>query len=154
MAHPKLLRYYDTIMSVKLKKKRVTLPKIGDMFSPKKAPPRRSATLSSLHTVSLNSLTAKHLLEIFNNWIASLCPCIYFPKMTIFLFLFFTWQLDRSAREFELGLEYGPPVLNINGQSWIFEDGQWMIRKIWAPQPIAPSTSVTLNIKWLFCCLT
>ncbi|XP_075890797.1 protein chibby homolog 1-like [Nelusetta ayraudi] len=86
MAHPKLLRYYDTIMSVKLKKKRVTLPKIGDMFSPKKAPPRRSATLSSLHT------------------------------------------LDRSAREFELGLEYGPPVLNINGQSWIFEDGQWMIQ--------------------------
>lgn len=87
-AHPKLLRYYDTIMSVKLKRKPVTLPKIGNMFSPKKAPPRRSATLSSLHTVSLISLTAKHLLEIFNNWIVSLYPCIYFPKITTFCFCF------------------------------------------------------------------
>lgn len=123
VAHPKLLSYYDNIMSVKLKKKPVTLPKIGYKFSPKKAPPRRSATLSSLHTVSLISLTATHLLEIFNN------ICIYFPTFFLFFVFFFTWQLDRSMREIELGLEYGPPVLNINGQSWIFEDGQWMIRK-------------------------
>lgn len=36
------------------------------------------------------------------------------------------FQLDRSTREVELGLEYGPPVMNIGGQSWKFEDGQWL----------------------------
>lgn len=36
------------------------------------------------------------------------------------------FQLDRSTREVELGLEYGPPVMNIGGQSWKFEDGQWI----------------------------
>lgn len=47
----------------------------------------------------------------------------------VFFVLLFDWQLDRSAREYELGLECGPPVLSINGQTWIFEDGQWMLRK-------------------------
>lgn len=55
VAYPKFLSRYQT-MSVRFKKKAVTLPKIHNMFSPKKAPPRRSATLSSLHTVSLASL--------------------------------------------------------------------------------------------------
>ncbi|XP_062234988.1 protein chibby homolog 1 isoform X2 [Platichthys flesus] len=60
------------------------MPLFGNTFSPKKTPPRRSASLSSLHT------------------------------------------LDRSTREVELGLEYGPPVMNIGGQSMKFEDGQWI----------------------------
>ncbi|XP_029383889.1 protein chibby homolog 1 isoform X2 [Echeneis naucrates] len=59
------------------------MPLFGNTFSPKKTPPRKSASLSSLHT------------------------------------------LDRSTREIELGLEYGPPVMNIGGQSWKFEEGQW-----------------------------
>ncbi|XP_008312955.1 protein chibby homolog 1 isoform X3 [Cynoglossus semilaevis] len=60
------------------------MPLFGNTFSPKKTPPRKSASLSSLHT------------------------------------------LDRSTREIELGLEYGPPALNIGGQSLKFEDGQWL----------------------------
>ncbi|XP_070707961.1 protein chibby homolog 1 isoform X2 [Pempheris klunzingeri] len=60
------------------------MPLFGNTFSPKKTPPRKSASLSSLHT------------------------------------------LDRSTREIELGLDYGPPVMNIGGQSWKFEEGQWM----------------------------
>ncbi|XP_060951117.1 protein chibby homolog 1 [Limanda limanda] len=65
-------------------KKSLKMPLFGNTFSPKKTPPRRSASLSSLHT------------------------------------------LDRSTREVELGLEYGPPVMNIGGQSMKFEDGQWI----------------------------
>lgn len=60
------------------------MPLFGSSFSPKKTPPRKSVSLSSLHT------------------------------------------LDRSTREVELGLEYGPPVMNIGGQNWKFEDGQWI----------------------------
>ncbi|KAM4525728.1 protein chibby homolog 1 [Fundulus diaphanus] len=60
------------------------MPLFGNTFSPKKTPPRKSASLSSLHT------------------------------------------LDRSTREIELGLEYGPPAMNIGGQSLKFEDGQWI----------------------------
>ncbi|XP_059181393.1 protein chibby homolog 1 isoform X3 [Centropristis striata] len=60
------------------------MPLFGNTFSPKKIPPRKSASLSSLHT------------------------------------------LDRSTREVELGLEYGPPAMNLGGQSWKFEDGQWI----------------------------
>lgn len=45
--------------------------------------------------------------------------------MTAFVFTHY-FQLDRSTREVELGLEYGPPVMNIGGQSWKFEDGQWI----------------------------
>ncbi|XP_041829900.1 protein chibby homolog 1 isoform X2 [Melanotaenia boesemani] len=60
------------------------MPFFGSTFSPKKTPPRKSASLSSLHT------------------------------------------LDRSTREIELGLEYGPPTMNIGGQNWKFEDGQWI----------------------------
>ncbi|KAI9529301.1 Protein chibby 1 [Dissostichus eleginoides] len=65
-------------------KKSLKMPLFGSTFSPKKIPPRKSASLSSLHT------------------------------------------LDRSTREVELGLEYGPPVMNLGGQSWKFEDGQWI----------------------------
>lgn len=36
-----------------------------------------------------------------------------------------SFQLDRSTREVELGLEFGPPVLNIEGQTWKFEGGHW-----------------------------
>lgn len=121
-AHPKLLSYYQT-MSLKFKAKAVTMPKIRNMFSPKKAPPRRSATLSSLHTVSVIFLNRKRWFKTFR---FHLCRLFFFFRLSIL-------QLDRSAREFELGLEHGPPVLNINGQSWIFEDGQWMMRKNWAP---------------------
>lgn len=46
--------------------------------------------------------------------------CYFFPLWS---------QLDRSTREVELGLEYGPPVMNIGGQSWKFEDGQWVTGK-------------------------
>uniref|UniRef100_I3KUI0 Chibby 1, beta catenin antagonist n=1 Tax=Oreochromis niloticus TaxID=8128 RepID=I3KUI0_ORENI len=60
------------------------MPLFGNTFSPKKIPPRKSASLSSLHT------------------------------------------LDRSTREIELGLEYGPPVMNIGGQVLKFEEGQWI----------------------------
>nr|XP_037863359.1 protein chibby homolog 1 isoform X2 [Chlorocebus sabaeus] len=35
-------------------------------------------------------------------------------------------QLDRSAREVELGLEYGSPTMNLAGQSLKFENGQWI----------------------------
>ncbi|XP_069012148.1 protein chibby homolog 1 isoform X1 [Embiotoca jacksoni] len=65
-------------------KKSLKMPLFGNTFSPKKIPPRKSASLSSLHT------------------------------------------LDRSTREIELGLEYGPPVMNIGGHCWKFEDGQWI----------------------------
>ncbi|XP_008312954.1 protein chibby homolog 1 isoform X2 [Cynoglossus semilaevis] len=65
-------------------KRSLRMPLFGNTFSPKKTPPRKSASLSSLHT------------------------------------------LDRSTREIELGLEYGPPALNIGGQSLKFEDGQWL----------------------------
>ncbi|XP_037547268.1 protein chibby homolog 1 [Nematolebias whitei] len=65
-------------------KKSLKMPLFGNTFSPKKIPPRKSASLSSLHT------------------------------------------LDRSTREVELGLEYGPPTMNIGGQSWKFEEGQWI----------------------------
>lgn len=44
------------------------------------------------------------------------------------MWLFFycpIFQLDRSTRELELGLEYGPPVMNIGGQTWRFEQGLW-----------------------------
>uniref|UniRef100_A0A672IPJ6 Protein chibby homolog 1-like n=1 Tax=Salarias fasciatus TaxID=181472 RepID=A0A672IPJ6_SALFA len=34
--------------------------------------------------------------------------------------------LDRCTREMELGLEFGPPSMTIGGQSWKFEDGQWL----------------------------
>ncbi|KAM3878347.1 protein chibby homolog 1-like [Diretmus argenteus] len=60
------------------------MPLFGNTFSPKKTPPRKSASLSNLHT------------------------------------------LDRSTREIELGIVYGPPVMNIGGQSLKFEDGQWL----------------------------
>ncbi|KAM8837581.1 protein chibby homolog 1 isoform 1-T2 [Spinachia spinachia] len=63
------------------------MPLFGNTFSPKKIPPRKSASLSSLHT------------------------------------------LDRSTREIELGLEYGPPAMNLGGQSWKFEEGQWISAK-------------------------
>ncbi|XP_028263234.1 protein chibby homolog 1 isoform X1 [Parambassis ranga] len=65
-------------------KNSLKMPFFGNTFTPKKTPPRKSASLSSLHT------------------------------------------LDRSTREIELGLEYGPPVMNIGGQSWKFEEGQWI----------------------------
>lgn len=39
-------------MSVTLKMKSLRMPLFGNIFSPKKTPPRKSATLSSLHTVS------------------------------------------------------------------------------------------------------
>ncbi|XP_041829899.1 protein chibby homolog 1 isoform X1 [Melanotaenia boesemani] len=65
-------------------KNSLKMPFFGSTFSPKKTPPRKSASLSSLHT------------------------------------------LDRSTREIELGLEYGPPTMNIGGQNWKFEDGQWI----------------------------
>ncbi|XP_067432514.1 protein chibby homolog 1 isoform X1 [Thunnus thynnus] len=65
-------------------KKSLKMPLFGNTFSPKKIPPRKCASLSSLHA------------------------------------------LDRSTREVELGLEYGPPVMNIGGQSWKFEEGQWI----------------------------
>uniref|UniRef100_A0A4W6BR24 Chibby 1, beta catenin antagonist n=1 Tax=Lates calcarifer TaxID=8187 RepID=A0A4W6BR24_LATCA len=67
------------------------MPLFGNTFSPKKTPPRKSASLSSLTYGEFRELT-----------------------------------LDRSTREIELGLEYGPPVMNIGGQSWKFEDGQWI----------------------------
>uniref|UniRef100_A0A672IQ78 Protein chibby homolog 1-like n=1 Tax=Salarias fasciatus TaxID=181472 RepID=A0A672IQ78_SALFA len=35
--------------------------------------------------------------------------------------------LDRCTREMELGLEFGPPSMTIGGQSWKFEDGQWLL---------------------------
>ncbi|XP_051969075.1 protein chibby homolog 1-like [Xyrauchen texanus] len=60
------------------------MPLFGNTFSPKKTPPRKSASLSNLHT------------------------------------------LDRSTRETEIGLEYGAPVMNIGGQTFKFEDGQWI----------------------------
>ncbi|KAM9425886.1 protein chibby homolog 1-like [Pholidichthys leucotaenia] len=60
------------------------MPLFGNPFSPKKTPPRKSASLSSLHT------------------------------------------LDRSTREIELGLEYGPPTMNLGGQVLKFEEGQWI----------------------------
>ncbi|KAM9425306.1 protein chibby homolog 1-like isoform 2-T2 [Pholidichthys leucotaenia] len=60
------------------------MPLFGNTFSPKKTPPRKSASLSSLHT------------------------------------------LDRSTREIELGLEYGPPTMNLGGQVLKFEEGQWI----------------------------
>ncbi|XP_026171904.1 protein chibby homolog 1 isoform X2 [Mastacembelus armatus] len=59
------------------------MPLFGNTFSPKKTPPRKSVSLSSLHT------------------------------------------LDHSTKEIELGLEYGPPAMNIGGQIWRFEEGQW-----------------------------
>ncbi|XP_034049942.1 protein chibby homolog 1 [Thalassophryne amazonica] len=59
------------------------MPLFGNTFSPKKTPPRKCASLSSLHT------------------------------------------LDRSLREVELGLECGPPVMKIEGQSWKFDGGHW-----------------------------
>ncbi|CAK6961713.1 protein chibby homolog 1 [Scomber scombrus] len=65
-------------------KNSLKMPLFGNTFSPKKIPPRKCASLSSLHS------------------------------------------LDRSTREVELGIEYGPPVMNIGGQSWKFEDGQWL----------------------------
>ncbi|CAG5910460.1 unnamed protein product [Menidia menidia] len=69
-------------------RKSLKMPLFGNTFSPKKTPPRKSASLSSLHT------------------------------------------LDRSTREIELGLEYGPPAMNIGGQSWKFEDGQWITESL------------------------
>nr|XP_057917263.1 protein chibby homolog 1 isoform X2 [Doryrhamphus excisus] len=60
------------------------LPLFGNTFSPKKIPPRKSASLSSLH------------------------------------------KLDRSTRELELGLECGPPMMNIGGHALKFEDGHWI----------------------------
>ncbi|CAN9508977.1 unnamed protein product [Ophioblennius macclurei] len=65
-------------------KRSLKMPLFGNLFSPKKTPPRKSASLSSLHT------------------------------------------LDRSTREIELGLDFGPPMMNIGGQSLKFEDGQWI----------------------------
>lgn len=38
-------------------------------------------------------------------------------------------QLDRSTREVELGLEYGPPAMSLGGQTWKFEEGQWITGK-------------------------
>lgn len=51
-------------------------------------------------------------------------PDFFFPPPHILL-CHLLWQLDRSTREVELGLEYGPPVLNIEGQTWKFEGGHW-----------------------------
>lgn len=60
------------------------MPLFGNTFSPKKTPPRKSASLSNLH------------------------------------------NLDRSAREVELGLGYGTPTMNLAGQSLKFENGHWV----------------------------
>lgn len=60
-AHPKFLSNYPMI-SLKFKKA-ITVPKICSMFSPKKAPPRKSAMLSSLHAVRWISLTGKHVFK-------------------------------------------------------------------------------------------
>ncbi|NXS56721.1 CBY1 protein, partial [Brachypteracias leptosomus] len=40
--------------------------------------------------------------------------------------LFNLHSLDRSTREVELGLEYGTPTMNLDGQSLKFENGQWV----------------------------
>ncbi|XP_036923710.1 protein chibby homolog 1 [Sturnira hondurensis] len=63
---------------------RPKMPLFGNTFSPKKTPPRKSASLSNLH------------------------------------------NLDRSAREVELGLDYGTPTMNLAGQSLKFENGHWI----------------------------
>ncbi|XP_069509069.1 protein chibby homolog 1 [Ambystoma mexicanum] len=60
------------------------MPLFGNNFSPKKTPPRKSASLSNLHA------------------------------------------LERSVKEIEIGMEYGPPNMNIAGQSLKFENGQWV----------------------------
>lgn len=46
------------------------------------------------------------------------------------------FQLDRSTREIELGLEYGTPTMNLAGQSLKFEKGQWV------------AGSVQLSVLW------
>ncbi|XP_061561500.1 protein chibby homolog 1 [Phycodurus eques] len=71
----------DLKMSLKLPR---FVKSFSPSFSPKKIPRRKSASLSSLHT------------------------------------------LDRSTQEVELGLDYGPPSMNIGGHSLKFEDGQWI----------------------------
>lgn len=47
------------------------------------------------------------------------------------IFISSYFQLDHSTREVELGLECGTPVMNIGGQSWKFEDGQWQTGNEW-----------------------
>lgn len=59
--------------------------------------------------------------------------------------------MDRLAREVELGLEYGSPELNIDGQTWTFEDGHWITREIHLPC-VARSTSVKRNKHLNYCC--
>ncbi|XP_028332440.1 protein chibby homolog 1 isoform X2 [Gouania willdenowi] len=66
-------------------KRSLKMPLFGNTFSPKKVPPRKSASLSNLHT------------------------------------------MDRSIRDIELGLEYGSPSMKLGGQSWKFDDGQWIL---------------------------
>ncbi|XP_067998556.1 protein chibby homolog 1 isoform X1 [Melanerpes formicivorus] len=74
------------------------MPLFGNTFSPKKTPPRKCASLSSLYFVS-------PLPE------GTLAP----------------WPgTDRSNREIELGLEYGTPTVNLPGHSLKFENGQWV----------------------------
>uniref|UniRef100_A0A3B5L0J4 Mitochondrial import receptor subunit TOM22 homolog n=1 Tax=Xiphophorus couchianus TaxID=32473 RepID=A0A3B5L0J4_9TELE len=55
------------------------------------------------------------MAPLFGSWMAPL-----------FVICFVVFQLDRSTREIELGLESGPPAMNLGGQSWKFEDGQWI----------------------------
>ncbi|KAL0625366.1 Protein chibby-like protein 1 [Plecturocebus cupreus] len=75
---------------------RPKMPFFGNTFSPKKTPPRKSASLSNLHSVSVSTA------------VGSEC------------------SLDRSTREVELGLEYGSPTMNLAGQNLKFENGQWI----------------------------
>lgn len=61
-------------MSVTLKMKSLRMPLFGYMFSPKKTPPRKSATLSSLHTVSfIRKLTDWHFLNKVEAYLSSVC---------------------------------------------------------------------------------
>nr|XP_054325532.1 protein chibby homolog 1 isoform X2 [Pongo pygmaeus] len=75
---------------------RTKMPFFGNTFSPKKTPPRKSASLSNLHS----------------SWLCRLAVS--------------SQKLDRSTREVELGLEYGSPTMNLAGQSLKFENGQWI----------------------------
>ncbi|XP_019798959.1 protein chibby homolog 1 isoform X1 [Sagmatias obliquidens] len=92
---------------------RPKMPLFGSTFSPKKTPPRKSASLSNLHNVSVSmgldlvcSVTGASSLVSYGK-----CG----PP-----------ELDRSTREVELGLDYGTPTMNLAGQSLKFENGQWI----------------------------
>ncbi|XP_012576076.1 PREDICTED: protein chibby homolog 1 isoform X1 [Condylura cristata] len=94
------------------------MPLFGNTFSPKKTPPRKSASLSNLHNSDVKPPPHRRPAPAPGRFQRMFRTRSQWPGRR-------GQQLDRSTREVELGLDYGTPTMNLAGQSLKFENGQW-----------------------------